>query len=240
MKSSLFNAYNSVEVMAKELLSVAAAQRMRYRWSHDSNGERVVLCEAPRFGQPANPLRRAHNVLVGIKKRKKIYSPYVMKDHKEIAHAADSLLHGRTLLLSNATIDGIKDGAAFDLLDIGRDLLEQAVKENNLLDLPKGIDRELQFIIDGTGWTSRSGCMRMVVRCPQIREGANNIQNARDATFILGTDKHKHVEQAMRIGGERCHHARMYEGLQVTEKKTSSLPEHVQMDELFAPLAAIK
>lgn len=240
MKNECFTAYNSVEIMAKELLSVAALRRIRSRLTSTMEGKRLELAEAPKCGGNFNPLRRKHNIAMGINFKKKVLMPYPLKDDKEIARAADGLLLGRTMMLSDVDIDGVKDGACFDILDMGRDLLWQAKDQGTLLDLPLGIDRELQMITDGTGWQSRTGCMRTILRCTQLSHGANDIQNARDGIFILGSDKHRHVEQAMEIGGDRSYSRRMYDGLVVTTTPEAELPEHVRADKVFAVLAAIR
>ena len=96
------------------------------------------------------------------------------------------------------------------------------------------------MIVDGLGWTSRSGCVRELLRTPQTKRDHNATRYGRDRAFSVGDDKHGGVEALVKIGGEASLEAAAYRGLRVTETALEALPEHVRADEHYAPLAACR
>lgn len=221
MERECFNARNSVDLRTNEAMPISTTNKIRDVFCKDKDGKRVVLASAPDFRGDCNPLTRENNIQQGIKWAKgQVRVPFPFKNSAQIRAAGKDVIAGRTLHLA----DDI-DGAAWDALDMGADVLHQAAKDNNLLELPKGEMRELQVIFDGHGWTSRSGATRFLVRTPHTKFDHNSGRYGRDVIFYMGHDKHAFLEKAIRIGGEDSLHSRMYDGLKVDTIKEEEMPE---------------
>ena len=238
LERECFNALNSIDLRSCEALSIRLMNRIRERLACDENGNRRVICRPPSYSGIGNPLTRESNRQQGILwEHKAVLVPYVFRNSQQMKRAADLVLEGRTLHLAFDF-----DGAAWDLWDQARDLFQQLERDGNLLELPAGVLRSLQIIFDGHGWTSRTGAVRFVLRCPQTLRDHNATRNARNPIFALGSDKHAHLERMLAIGEEKgiSMSQRLYSGLKVTERQPTEMPAHVQADELFLPLAMIQ
>lgn len=235
LERECFNALHSIDLRACEALSIRLLRRISDRFACDSTGKRRVIARPPDFTGIANPVTRKSNREQGILwEHRAVLAPFCFRNSSQMKAAADAVLEGRTLHLSHDF-----DGAAWDLWEQARDLLEQLERDGNLVELPVGAIRNLQIIFDGHGWNSRTGAVRFVLRCTQTLRDHNATRNARTPIFALGSDKHAHLEKMMAIGGERSMHSLLYGGLKVTEHPAASMPQHVQDDELFLPLACI-
>eukprot|EP00962_Isochrysis_galbana_P010180 scaffold2821_cov134-Isochrysis_galbana.AAC.2 len=122
------------------------------------------------------------------------------------------MLAGREILLAD---DATFDGAAWDMISVGADVLALAKKKNNLLLLPAGEMRVIQFIYDAHGWNSVSGATRFILRTPQTIVDHNVSEYGEDFIFYVGADKYLYLVKAFAIGGEKSLKARLEAGLVV-------------------------
>jgi hypothetical protein len=237
LERECFNALHAIDLRACEALSARMMDRTASRLRIDpATGKPRILRSPPLYGGSFNPLTQASNREQGIKSEAKmVVAPRIFPHYGKIVAAADLVLAGRTLHLG---VD--LDGAAWDLIKMASDLLRQLDHDANIAPLVNRELRVLQLIFDGHGWTSGKGAVRFVLRSPHTLRDHNATRNARDPIFFIGDDKHQYLEMAVQIGGEDSLRAHAYAGLRVTEKRADEMPEHVQSDELFLPLACIE
>ena len=221
---------------------------MRQRLTH-VDGVRKMLVAPPCYHGDGKLVSRACNRRNGIKD-KKVFVPYPLKDDKETHRAGDQMLKGRLMHLSDSRLGGI-ECALWDPLEVAALVIAQAHIDDNLHELKwEGNNggvvpehpplREVQAIVDGHGWTARTGVGRYIFRCPHTIKNHNNTRYSRCQNFFIGDDKSAALEQVTAVGGERSLRSRMYEGLQVREVDVADLSPQFQDDVNYAPLACLK
>ena len=236
LEKRCYNAHHTLELRATRAMPISLIDSVREMLAFDDQGDRIILRTPPSHFGKNNPITRKCNKALGITHtRKGVMAPYVFKDRNQIVATANQLLEGRTLHLAQEF-----DGAAWDVRESCADVLAQASRDNNLLDLPLGWLRNIQIIFDQHGWTAKTGAVRFVTRCTQLVTNHNDPRNSRDPIFYLGEDKTQHLLRAIAIGGDCSFQQRMRDGLFVKETPASEMPPHVQADPDFCALARIE
>ena len=114
--------------------------------------------------------------------------PKPFADDKKIAAAINATYADRNLHLTIPSRDGGCEGAAFDILKTGQDVLRQAAKDNNLKPLKPGDKRLLQLVFDKLRFSSTKAMTRWNVRTPQTIRDHNSTRYGRDLMTYEGDD----------------------------------------------------
>ena len=206
IKKQCFNPVNSAAVACSEALSVTQQRNINTRLTtvrgRDGTAERLELARPPATKSDAengeiNPNTRDYQRELGINE-KVIYMPNPLTDDKAIAAAIKGTLHDHNLYLTIPSRDGF-EGAAFDMLDVGRDVLKKAAADDNLRTLPPGRRRRLQLLFDKMGWSSQKPMTRWTMRTPDTKTSHNAVRYGKDMMTLTVDDCHQWMDMAVSL-----------------------------------------